>query len=158
MRCNDDAPNCDVGDLKGEHSPVIAALGGSVLKLGRGQGCLNVLDPGSAMAAARRLAGQARQRLTADVLGRRLNALAALISLNRRGPVAEQNAGGAIRVIQNVRQHLRTDYQHALGHAALDKSLSDRHAINEARAGRGNIKRRNVSGGNAQFVLQHAGR
>jgi hypothetical protein len=78
-----------VGDLKGEHSPVVAALGGSVLKLGRGQGCLNVLDPGSAMAATRRLAGQARQRLLADVLGRRLNALAGLISLNRRGPVRD---------------------------------------------------------------------
>jgi len=78
-----------VGDLKGEHSPVVAALGGSVLKLGRGQGCLNVLDPGSAMTAARRLAGPARQRLVADVLGRRLNALAALIGLNRRGPVGD---------------------------------------------------------------------
>src|SRR5207245_2292728 len=77
-----------VGDLKGEHSPLVAALGGSVVKLGRGQGCLNVLDPGSAMAAARRLPGQARQRLVAAVLGRRLNALPGLLPLPRRGPSA----------------------------------------------------------------------
>jgi hypothetical protein len=78
-----------IGDLKGEHVPLIQALGGKVVKLGRGQGSLNILDPGAGMAAAARLAGQARAKLTADILGRRLNVLCALIALNRRGPVLD---------------------------------------------------------------------
>ncbi|HMC07856.1 MAG TPA: ATP/GTP-binding protein, partial [Actinomycetota bacterium] len=78
-----------VGDLKGEHAPLVRALGGAVVTLGRGEGSLNVLDPGSAMAAARRLQGRARDKLVADLLGRRLNALAGLIALNRRGAVSD---------------------------------------------------------------------
>jgi hypothetical protein len=78
-----------LGDLKGEHVATIRALGGQVVQLGRGQGCLNVLDPGSGLTAAQRLTGPARLKLTADVLGRRLNVLAALIALNRRSPVAD---------------------------------------------------------------------
>lgn len=78
-----------VGDLKGEHVPVIRALGGKVVQLGRGQGALNVLDPGAGRAAAQRLTGEGRHKLTADILGRRLNVVCALIALNRRGPVAD---------------------------------------------------------------------
>jgi hypothetical protein len=78
-----------VGDLKGEHVALVLALGGSCVKLGRGEGSLNVLDPGSGMAAARRLSGKARDKLLADVFGRRLNVLGGLIALNRRTPVAD---------------------------------------------------------------------
>jgi hypothetical protein len=78
-----------VGDLKGEHVALIEALGGATVALGRGQGSLNVLDPGSGLLAAGRLTGSAREKLTADILGRRLNVLAALITLNRRTPVVD---------------------------------------------------------------------
>ena len=78
-----------IGDLKGEHVPLIRAIGGRVVKLGRGEGTLNILDPGSGIAAAYRLTGQGRAKLLADILGRRLNVLAALITLNRRTPVGD---------------------------------------------------------------------
>ena len=65
------------------------ALGGRVVQLGRGQGCLNVLDPGAAMAAAERLTGEARRKLMADSLGRRLTMVSALVALNRRAVVTD---------------------------------------------------------------------
>src|SRR4051794_16424108 len=49
-----------VGDLKPDHVPVIEALRGDVITLGRGRGHLNVLDATEALAAAVRLTGQAR--------------------------------------------------------------------------------------------------
>ena len=78
-----------VGDLKGEHAALTLALGGSVIRLGRGQGTLNLLDPGSGTTAATRLSGAARSKLVADLLGRRLNTVAALVALNRRGAVSD---------------------------------------------------------------------
>ena len=46
-----------LGDLKPDYVDLIEALGGQVIKLGRGRGHLNVLDPGEAIAAADRLTG-----------------------------------------------------------------------------------------------------
>jgi hypothetical protein len=43
------------GDLKGEHVQMTRAIGGQVISLGPGAGALNVLDPGEARDAARRL-------------------------------------------------------------------------------------------------------
>jgi len=77
------------GDLKPDYVDLVGALGGNVVALGRGQGALNVLDPGEAMEAAGRLTGAARRKLAADSLGRRLNMVAALVSLNRRAPVSD---------------------------------------------------------------------
>ncbi|HVX23329.1 MAG TPA: hypothetical protein VHB02_18455 [Acidimicrobiales bacterium] len=77
------------GDLKPDYVQLIEALGGNVVRLGRGQGTLNVVDPGAAAAAAGRLTGKARRKLLADAHGRRLTMVAALISLNRRGPVSD---------------------------------------------------------------------
>jgi hypothetical protein len=77
------------GDLKPDHADMTLALGGRVVQLGRGQGCLNVLDPGAAMTAAHRLTGDARRKLMADSLGRRLNMVSALVALNRRAVVTD---------------------------------------------------------------------
>lgn len=77
------------GDLKPDYVDLIGALGGNVVALGRGQGALNVLDPGAATAAALRLTGAARQKLTQDALGRRLTMVAALVGLNRRSRVTD---------------------------------------------------------------------
>jgi hypothetical protein len=82
-------PPVVVGDLKGEHVAVVRALGGRIVSLGRGQGVLNILDPGAGAAAAQRLVGEARRKLMADTQGRVLTALAALIALNRRSPVSD---------------------------------------------------------------------
>jgi hypothetical protein len=67
------------GDLKPDYVDLIGALGGNVVALGRGQGALNVLDPGAATAAALRLTGAAR----------RLTMVAALVGLNRRSRVTD---------------------------------------------------------------------
>lgn len=94
-----------IADVKGEHVAVIEALGGNVVRLGRGTGSLNVLDPGPAMVAAHRLTGEPRRRLIADSLARRLNTLGGLIELNRRGPVTETEQAvlvAALRVLDTV--------------------------------------------------------
>lgn len=77
------------GDTKPDYAELITALGGNVVKLGRGQGTLNVLDPGAAMTAAGRLTGRDRDKLIGDAKGRRLNMVAGLIELNRQRPVSD---------------------------------------------------------------------
>lgn len=72
-----------VGDLKPDHVTVIQALGGDVIRLGRGRGYLNVLDASAALAAADRLTGQARGNVIADARGRRLSMVSALITILR---------------------------------------------------------------------------
>ena len=78
-----------LGDLKPDYAELVAAMGGHVVALGRGQGTLNPLDPGAAIAAAGRLTGRSKQELIADAHGRRLNLLAALIGLNRGSPLSD---------------------------------------------------------------------
>ena len=82
-----------LGDLKPDYADLVSALGGNVVTLGRGHGTLNVLDPGAAAAAAGRLSGRARKELLADSHGRRLNVVAALVSLNR-GLAAQRRRRG----------------------------------------------------------------
>lgn len=45
-----------LGDLKGEHVDLVEALGGQVIKIGRGYGNLNILDPGSSRETVAKLA------------------------------------------------------------------------------------------------------
>lgn len=95
------------GDLRPDYRDLIVALGGNVVGLGRGQGTLNVLDPGAAGAAARRLTGTARDQLLADVHGRRVTMLAALVGLNRQGLVTDQEEailGAAVTVLDHSRR------------------------------------------------------
>ncbi|HSA50268.1 MAG TPA: ATP/GTP-binding protein [Yinghuangia sp.] len=78
------------GDLKPDYVDLIQSLGGQVITLGRGRGFLNILDPGEAKAAAARLTGDARRALVADSHGRRLNAVASLITVLRGGPPTDR--------------------------------------------------------------------
>lgn len=78
------------GDLKPDYADLIHALGGQVVSLGRGRGNLNVLDPGEVTQAARRLTGDARRALLADAHGRRLNAVASLITVLRQQPPTDR--------------------------------------------------------------------
>lgn len=93
-----------LGDLKGEYVDTVRALGGQVIKLGRGQGSINVLDVGAidqaadlmTAAATREARGKtekARKRaaylrtqagaLRAEAHGRRVNILKALLTVVR---------------------------------------------------------------------------
>ncbi|MCI0687612.1 MAG: hypothetical protein L0Y54_10300 [Sporichthyaceae bacterium] len=83
------------GDVKGEYSPLVRALGGQVVRVGRGLDRINPLDPGPlARASAGRGAGE-RERIAAEIDGRRAELLQALAStahgLGRR-PRAEEAA------------------------------------------------------------------
>ena len=77
------------GDTKPDYVDLIRALGGSIVRLGRGEGKLNVLDPGAATASAAKLTGRAKEKLLADAAGRRLNVVSGLIELNRGRPVGD---------------------------------------------------------------------
>ena len=104
------------GDLKPDYVDLIVALGGNVVSLGRGQGTLNVLDPGASATAAGRLTGAARRKLLADAHGRRLTMMVALIALNRRGPVSDTEeailsaALGVLGAVAEVRADRRLDH------------------------------------------------
>jgi hypothetical protein len=72
-----------LGDLKPDYVDLIQALGGQVIRLGRGRGYLNVLDASEARTAADRLTGQARRELLADAFARRHTLVATLITIAR---------------------------------------------------------------------------
>ena len=110
-----------LGDLKPDYAELVAAMGGHVVSLGRGQGTLNPLDPGAAVAAARRLAGSARRELLADAHGRRLNLLAALIGLNRGAPLSDTEMAVVSTALSVLDEH----------HAPGDAVLSDLVAVLE---------------------------
>jgi hypothetical protein len=70
------------GDLKPDYADLVAAIGGQVVRLGRGLGALNVLDVGALDEAARLLPAEA-EWLQADAHGRRLSMVSALILVVR---------------------------------------------------------------------------
>lgn len=76
-----------LGDLKGEYVQLIRDLGGQVIRVGRGQGYLNVLDMGDAIEAAQLLidAGQEElaKALLAEAKGRRQSAVETLLTIHR---------------------------------------------------------------------------
>ncbi|MEU8030692.1 ATP/GTP-binding protein [Streptomyces sp. NPDC049099] len=79
-----------LGDLKPDYVDLVRAMGGQIVKLGRGLGSLNVLDPGETAAAAAKLSGAAREHLLAQGRGRRLNMVTALVTILRGVPVVDQ--------------------------------------------------------------------
>ncbi len=78
-----------LGDLKPDYTDLVAALGGQVIRLGRGGGVLNVLDPGGLTAAAAQLDGADAEQMRLEAHNRRLTMVVALVQLARRGPVDE---------------------------------------------------------------------
>lgn len=72
-----------LGDLKPDYTDLVRAIGGQVVKLGRGLGSLNVLDVGALGEAAARLSGTDAERLRAEAHGRRLSVVTGLIQLTR---------------------------------------------------------------------------
>jgi hypothetical protein len=79
-----------LGDLKPDYVDLIEALDGQVIRLGRGRGYLNILDPGEATVAAGRLIGTAREELIADARGRRHTMVCTLITILRNAPPTDR--------------------------------------------------------------------
>ncbi|MBN9103124.1 MULTISPECIES: hypothetical protein [unclassified Pseudonocardia] len=75
------------GDVKGEYSALITALGGTVWRIGRGLHALNPLDAGPLRAALAQATGEDRHRVQETVRARRLSLLEALITIVRRGEI-----------------------------------------------------------------------
>ena len=75
------------GDVKGEYSPLIEALGGAVWRVGRGLHALNPLDAGPLRAQLASAVGSAREQLAETIRVRRMSLLEALVSIVRRGEV-----------------------------------------------------------------------
>mgnify|MGYP001757846126 FL=1 len=77
-----------LGDTRPDYVTMTERLDGQVISLGRNKGALNVLDPGEAPEAARRLreAGfdQAADEVLADSQGVRLNMVESLITIQRK--------------------------------------------------------------------------
>ncbi len=91
-----------LGDLKPDYADLIAAIGGQVVKLGRGLGSLNVLAVGALEQAARRLGGADAERLRAEAHGRRLAVVSGLILIVRGTPIADYERAvlsAALRVL-----------------------------------------------------------
>lgn len=95
-----------LGDLKPDYVDLIEALGGQVIRLGRGRGYLNVLDPGESTDAsnALRAAGFVKEaeEVEADAHGRRLTMVSALLSILRKqspSDVEESIIDAALRVL-----------------------------------------------------------
>jgi hypothetical protein len=72
-----------LGDTKGEHTAIIAALGGQVIRVGRGLDRINPLDPGPLGQIIDRLPADRAHALRAEVRGRQLTSLMALCALVR---------------------------------------------------------------------------
>ncbi|SFL27036.1 hypothetical protein [Geodermatophilus ruber] len=99
-----------LGDLKPDYVDLVEAIGGQVIRLGRGRGYLNVLDPGEAVAAAARLTGDARSQVLADAHGRRHAIVAALITVMRSAPPTDREEtvlDRALRVLDDTHEAAR---------------------------------------------------
>ena len=78
-----------LGDLKPDYADLTRALGGQVIKLGRGQGSLNMLDPGSLFTVAESFAGadpQLARQVQAEAIGRAKDLTVTLMQMYRRHP------------------------------------------------------------------------
>lgn len=107
-----------LGDLKGEHVDLIRALGGQVIRVGRGAGHINVLDLGSAPAAVQRMLAAGLDEAAAELLavsrGRRQSAVETLLTLEMRRPLTNKETAVVATAL-----------------AQLDRTITDRTPIIE---------------------------
>jgi hypothetical protein len=78
-----------LGDLKPDYAETVEALGGQVLRIARGGGTINPLDPGAMGDAAHRIGGLAGQALHREARDRATTMVSALVQLIRRTPLAD---------------------------------------------------------------------
>jgi len=78
-----------LGDLKPDYADLVQALGGQVLRVARGAGTINPLDPGAMGDAARRIGGAAGDGLAREARDRAATMVSTLVQLVRRTPLAD---------------------------------------------------------------------
>ncbi len=95
-----------LGDTKGEYVAIIEAMGGQVIRIGRGMDRMNPLDAGPLKQALDRLGSEDREHLLLEIRGRRLTLLMALCSLVRtHAPMTNSEEvilGAAIDILQDA--------------------------------------------------------
>jgi len=79
-----------LADLKPDYPPLVRALGGQVIEVGRGRGYINPLDPGPLATELHLLPVTARDRVAAEQLARALNVLTGLLELVRGGRLTDR--------------------------------------------------------------------
>jgi len=100
-----------LGDLKPDYVDLVEALGGQVIRLGRGRGHLNVLDPGEANEAADCLTGTARAAVLADAHGRRTTMVSALLTILRTSPPTDREESILDRALKVLDERSRAHGQ-----------------------------------------------
>ena len=98
-----------LGDTKGEHTAIIEALGGQVIRVGRGLDRINPLDPGP-LGARRRpgCPGEQARDVRAEIRGRQLTTLMALCALVRGAGGAPVSNGEEVLLGEALDQLTRT--------------------------------------------------
>jgi hypothetical protein len=94
-----------LGDLKPDYADTVRALGGQVIRIARGVGGLNVLDPGAMGAAAARIGGKAGAALEAETHGRVLNMVAALLTIVRGQPISDHEQSVLSACLRELREN-----------------------------------------------------
>jgi hypothetical protein len=101
-------PSLVLADLKGEHVDVIRAIGGQHVALGRGQGCINVLDLTEVKAAVRLLPKAQADQLLAMAKARRQAAVESLLTIDWGRPVRSRESGVLSEALDLMDRSVRT--------------------------------------------------
>ncbi|NAE18022.1 ATP/GTP-binding protein [Enterococcus hirae] len=94
------------GDLRPDYTDLVRAIGGQVVRIGRGVGCLNPLDVGALESSAQRIGGAAGEQLRSEAHGRRLTAVSSLVLINRKSVVHDYEKSmlsTALRIVMDRR-------------------------------------------------------
>lgn len=129
-----------LSDTKGEHGDMILTLDGFIIRLGRGVGGINPLDPGPLAEHLHELPAHLAKEMEDDLLGRRRNVLGGLIELvtGRRLEAHETSIISAglrvldeehegIPVVDDLRRLIETKHP-AIKSAVRDRDDEDRWA------------------------------
>ena len=91
-----------LGDLKPDYTALVTALGGQVIRLGRGAGVLNVLDPGGMEQAADRLPPLLAEQMRAEAHNRRVTMVTGLLALARASALTEPERLGLTAALRDL--------------------------------------------------------
>jgi hypothetical protein len=91
-----------LGDLKPDYTALIGALGGQVIRLGRGAGVLNVLDPGGMAQVADRLPSGLAAQMREEAHTRRVTMVTGLLALARASAPSEQERLGLTAALREL--------------------------------------------------------
>ena len=81
-----------LGDLRPDYADLVDALGGQVIKVGRGHGGLNPLDPGGLSTVLPHLPAPQRRLLAAERQGRQVTVVEGLVELVRGARLADHES------------------------------------------------------------------